>query len=69
MIPVPAAAPVTTPVLPVTVSAGEVVFHVPPVTGSDSVIVLPLHTEAGPVIAVGVVFTVTVMDDVHPATV
>ena len=64
--PVPELMPDTEPdELPI-VSKVAVVLHVPPATPSPSVMAEPAHTEAGPVIAVGVVFTVMVIVAVHP---
>ena len=58
----PAETPVTTPVLlPMVAVEGPVDNHTPPGAPSASVIVLPTHTDVGPLImpAEGVVFTVT----------
>ena len=45
------------------------VLQAPPVTASVSVIVAPAHTATGPLMAVGVGFTVTVLVAEHPAAV
>lgn len=44
-------------------------LQVPPPTPSPSVIVDPWHTDAGPVMPVGVVLTVTITVAGQPATV
>lgn len=54
----PTATPVTTPVAVPMVSAVPKVLQMPPVTVSASVTVKPVHTDAGPEIAVGVALTV-----------
>ena len=46
MFTIPALRPVTIP--PVTVAFVLLALHIPPVTGSVSVIVEPIHTSAGP---------------------
>ena len=46
---VPAATPVTTPVVLSTLAiVGSLLFHLPPVVASVTVIVLPVHTAVGP---------------------
>ena len=55
----PVVTPVTTPVVRSTVPfAGVLLLHVPPVGVELNVIVVPGHTEEGPVIAAGSGFTV-----------
>lgn len=61
--------PVTTPDdNPIVATPGLLLVHVPPVTASVSVVVPPMHIGAIPEIA-GAVFTVTIIVEVHPATV
>ena len=55
---VPAATPVTTPVVPPTVAVPvDELDHVPPETPSVRVMLEPGHTVVGPLIAVGVTIT------------
>lgn len=61
----PADTPVTIPVADTDPVSGALLVHVPPGVTSDSVIVLPTHTEAGPLIADGPALTVTVRVTVH----
>jgi hypothetical protein len=61
MLVVPDAIPVTTPVVLTVPAAGLLLTQVPPVTLCVSVAVLPTHTDEGPDIVVGAVFTVTVV--------
>jgi hypothetical protein len=50
----PGATPVTTPLPGVTVAIPvKVLVHMPPVVTSESGIVMPTHTEVGPVIGAG----------------
>ena len=64
---VPRATPLTTPVvLPMVAVAVVVLIQVPPATPSLSVIVAPTHTADGPVIAVGIVYTATVVLTLQP---
>ena len=62
----PALMPVIVPVVPSMVILVLAVVHVPPVTASVAVIVAPWQTIAGPPIAAGVSFTVTVSLAKHP---
>ena len=67
MVAVPVDTPVTIPVVAPTVAVAVLLLlHVPPVVGSLSVVVAPMHTTAVPVIAAGSGFTVTVAVFVHP---
>ena len=57
---VPAATPVITPVSEPAVAMDVLrLFHVPPVAVSDNVVVVPMHSVVVPVMADGLVFTVT----------
>ena len=56
---VPAAIPVTTPVVEIAPTEGVLFVQVPPGVISPSAIVLPAQTFVGPVIAAGPGFTVT----------
>ena len=69
MVVVPPETPVTTPVEAVTVATELLlVVHVPPVVALLNVMLLPWHTEAGPVMGVSRV-TVSVVVAVQPAPV
>jgi hypothetical protein len=57
---VPVATPVTTPPALIVATPMLPELQVPPVVVSPSVIVCPVHTELAPVIAAGVMFTVTI---------
>lgn len=65
MVAVPGDIPVTIP-LPVTLPLTAPVLHMPPLTASLRVAVMPTHTSDRPVIAVGAVFTVTVIAAAQP---
>ena len=67
--PVPAAIPVTEPVLEFILSNVLAVLHNPPATPSVAVMFDPIHTCVGPPMAVGVAFTVTGNNAEHPPTV
>lgn len=61
MVTVPAVTPVTMPdAEPTEAIAGLLLLHVPPASGSPSVIVVPAHTGELPVIAEGTELTVIV---------
>jgi len=60
MVAVPAATPVTIPVLPMVATDVLLLLQVPP-PGHASVVVLATHTAAVPVIASGAAFTVTIL--------
>jgi hypothetical protein len=64
---VPAATPVTMPVLPTVANSVELEDQVPPVGRSVSGMVWPAQTDEGPLIVPGVVFTVTSLVAEHPA--
>ena len=58
---VPAVDPVTEPPVPnVTEPDPAVVLHVPPVTASVNVIVLPTHVDGVPFMVPGTAYTVTI---------
>ena len=59
MIAVPSAKPLTTPDVPTVATDGVEDDHVPPVAEVDSVEVAPTQTVPAPIIAGGVVLTVT----------
>lgn len=64
---VPAAAPVTTPDVELTLAVPDALLvHTPPVGEEDKVVVDPTQTVAVPDIAPGVVFTVTTAVTKHP---
>ncbi len=64
---VPAAAPVTTPEVELTLAVPEALLvHTPPVGDDDNVVVDPTQTVAVPDMAPGVVFTVTIAVTKHP---
>jgi len=63
---VPGVTPHTLPVVEPTVTLLLVVLHIPPVTPSVQLTHEPSHTDEGPLIAVGDVFTVTLVVTVHP---
>ena len=63
--PVPAATPVTIPVLPTEATVGALLLHVPPPVISLKVIVWPTHTLAGPVMG-AIAFTVITVEVVQP---
>jgi hypothetical protein len=69
MLTVPAATPVTIPVLPTVAVAVFALLHEPPVVVVLSAVVVPGHTFAVPVMVAGVRFTVTVADEEQPPTV
>ena len=58
MVVTPAVTPVTIPDVP-TVAPPESALHVPPEVASESAVVAPWHTVSVPVIATGVILTVT----------
>jgi hypothetical protein len=58
MIPVPVEIPLTTPLPVPTLTVVLTVNHVPPPVASLNVIVPPLHTSPGPLIATGIELTV-----------
>ena len=67
MVVVPGTKPVTIPLLdPIFAIVVELLVHTPPVTASLRVIVLPTHTEAGPVIVAGVSKVVTIVVILQP---
>ena len=69
MMAMPAATPVTMPVVALTVAfVGERLVHVPPGALLVSVMVWPTHTTEGPPMEPGVPVTVTILVAVHPAT-
>ena len=63
---VPAATPVTTPVVDPIFTLALLLLHVPPMLPSVSVIVKPTHTVDGPSIVDGYGLTVTVVVTIHP---
>jgi hypothetical protein len=66
MMAVPAATPVTVPVL-VTVAMDVLpLLHVPPLVGSVYTVVEPTHTLAAPLMADGEAITEIVLKAVHP---
>ena len=60
MVVTPPATPVTMPVVEILPSEGRLLDHVPPVVTSLSDIVLPTHTDDGPVMGDGPALTVIV---------
>ena len=67
MVAVPAATPVTIPLLPPTVAMPVArLLHVTPGVAQDSVVVCVTHTASIPVMAAGFGFTVTVAMATHP---
>lgn len=62
----PAATPVTVPLVPMVATAMSELLHVPPPGKPPHIIVLPTHTDVGPVIADGEGITVTVRYAVQP---
>ena len=61
MVAVPAVAPLTTPPVPTpTVVEPAVVLHVPPVTASVKVVMLPAQKKLVPLIVPGTAYTVTI---------
>ena len=67
MFTLPAVTPLTTPVAAFTVATDKLLLvHVPPVTASLNVVVLPAQTVALPDIAAGVLFTVIAVVAAHP---
>jgi hypothetical protein len=63
----PTDTPVTIPEEePIVATAGLLLLHVPPGVGSVIVAVSPEHALAGPLIARGAAFTVTIMDVAQP---
>jgi hypothetical protein len=63
---VPAAMPVTSPVVELIVAlAGELLAHVPPAVASVSVTVAPAHTVNVPAIAAGAALTLTTAERPH----
>ena len=66
----PVAIPFTIPeLLPTVASVELLLLHVPPAALSEKVTLLPVHTLSGPFIALGAVFTVTVVVMVQPVEV
>ena len=64
---VPRLPPVTTPVSEPMVAIPVLpLIQVPPLTASLSVIVEPTHTAVGPVMAVGILYTVTTAVAIQP---
>ena len=63
---VPAAIPVTIPVVNPTVALVLLQFQLPPVTASLSSVVAPIHTFPAPVIGYGSGFTVTTFVTMQP---
>jgi len=63
---VPDVTAVTVPVEEPIVALAVLLIHVPPVVPSVRVVVSPEHTYPVPLIAVGVVFTVIVVDALQP---
>lgn len=61
MVAVPAATPVTMPVLPTAAVAVFDELQLPPVTVLARVIVAPVHARPGPVMAAGIAYTVTIV--------
>ena len=59
MVAVPAATPVTIPVLPTVAVAVFDELQLPPVVVLARVMVAPVHARPGPVMAAGIVYTVT----------
>jgi hypothetical protein len=61
MVAVPAATPVTTPVLPTAATPAALLLHTPPAVAFDKAVLLPAHTLAVPVMApaLGNALTVT----------
>ena len=62
----PGDTPNKTPVVEPMVAAAPLQIHVPPVVASVRVIVLPVQTPDGPLIATGRSFTVTVVVVIQP---
>ena len=70
MVVVSAAMPDTSPVsAPIVAAAVLVLVHVPPPNVLLKVVVLPMHTDLFPVIAVGTAYTVSVIVAIQPAPV
>ena len=64
---VPAATPVTIPVVPPIVATNVLpLVHAPPEVPSESEVVAPTHAPGVPAIDAGTGFTVTVFDVVQP---
>lgn len=61
MVEVPAATPVTMPVLPTVALVTALLLHVPPLVALASVVVLPIQVNAVPVIVAGLGLTVTTL--------
>ena len=61
MVDVPAATPVTMPVLPTVALVTALLLQVPPLVALASVVVLPMQVNAVPVIAAGLGLTVTTL--------
>ena len=66
MIVVPEVTPVTTPEAFIVAVVAPPLLHVPPVVASLNVVVPGAHTVIVPVIADGIVFTVTIAVAVQP---
>ncbi len=69
MVAVPAAMPLTIPVLPTVAMPVELVDHVPPPVADDNDVVAPTHIESVPEIAAGSALTVTTAVRLQPETV
>ena len=61
MLDVPADTPETIPVVPIVATPVLALVHVPPPVASASVVVAPVQTVRVPVMAAGVVLTVTIL--------
>jgi len=66
MVGVPAVTPLTTPPLEIVASPELLLVHVPPLVPSANVILDPVQTLVGPVIATGVVLTVSICVAIQP---
>ena len=61
MVNVPAATPVTTPVVLIVATEVLLLLHVPPAVASVKLVVNPIHTDAVPVMVAGKGLTVAVV--------
>ena len=69
MVAVPAAMPLTIPVLPTDAIPVELLDHVPPPVADDNEVVAPTHTESVPEMVAGSALTVTIAVRLQPETV
>ncbi len=69
MVAVPAAMPLTIPVLPTVATPVALLDHVPPPVAEDNEVVLPTHTDSVPEMVAGSALTVTTAVRLQPETV